>query len=201
MKGKARPAPIKTPLRRSEYRSILGSVAELIEAARGAAARSINALMTATYWAIGQRIVEAEQQGRARARYGEALIERLSEDLSQRYGRGFGPRNLAQMRAFYGAYRNILQTASAKLVAPEDAQKLQTLSAKSSRVLAALAPRFPLPWSHYVKLVALENPLARSFYEADRARWRFHLCRPTATPAGGRCRGESRACTEQAEGG
>jgi DUF1016 N-terminal domain len=74
----------------------------------------MNAFITATYWAVGRRIVEEEQHGEARAGYGEELIERLSRDLTARVGRGFGRRNLSQMRAFYLAYREIPQTASAQ---------------------------------------------------------------------------------------
>ncbi|ETJ33350.1 hypothetical protein Q604_UNBC12190G0001, partial [human gut metagenome] len=51
--------------------------------------RSVNALMTATYWEIGRRIVEFEQGGEARAAYGAQLIKRLSKDLSLRFKRGF----------------------------------------------------------------------------------------------------------------
>jgi DUF1016 N-terminal domain len=57
----------------ASYRSIFGNVAELIEAARRLSVRSVNTVMTATYWAIGQQIVEAEQHGQTRARYGDAL--------------------------------------------------------------------------------------------------------------------------------
>ena len=83
---------------------------------RLAAARSVNALMTAAYWEVGRRIVEFEQGGEGRAGYGEALIKRLGEDLSRRFGRGFGWRNLSQMRAFYLTWpaERILQTLSAK---------------------------------------------------------------------------------------
>jgi hypothetical protein len=62
---------------------------------------------------VGRRIVEEEQAGQARAGYGELLIEHLSSDLTSRFGRGFGRRNLFQMRAFYLAYADILQTPSA----------------------------------------------------------------------------------------
>ena len=84
-----------------EYDEILSEVASILEEARRAAARSVNALMTATYWAIGWRIVECEQGGETRAGYGNALVHRLSADLTARFGRGFGHRNLFQMRAFY----------------------------------------------------------------------------------------------------
>ena len=104
----------KTTLGQSppDYGVVLADVVRLVDAARQGAVRSINAIMTATYWAIGRRIVEQEQHGAARADYGEELIVRLSADLQARFGPGFGRANLFQMRAFYLAYREILQNAS-----------------------------------------------------------------------------------------
>src|SRR5438876_9942905 len=90
-----------------EYGGLIGGIAELLEAARRNAARTVNALMTATYWEIGRRIVEFEQGGKDRAGYGEQLLDQLSVDLTSRFGRGFGRRNLFQIRAFYLAYRSI----------------------------------------------------------------------------------------------
>jgi hypothetical protein len=84
-----------------EYGGLIGGIAELLEAARRSAARSVNALMTATYWEIGRRIVEFEQGGKERAAYGEGLLARLSEDLISRFGRGFGVDNLQRFRAFF----------------------------------------------------------------------------------------------------
>jgi hypothetical protein len=76
------------------YESVLADVSDLLESAQRAAARSVNAVMTASYWAVGRRIVEEEQRGRRRAEYGEQLVTRLAKDLTRRYGRGFGYRNL-----------------------------------------------------------------------------------------------------------
>lgn len=115
--------------------------------------------MTATYWEIGHRIVEFEQGGQTRAEYGEQLLERLAQDLTARFGRGFGWRNLFQMRAFYLAWPDILQTLSAKSsgqVPPLD--------------LSAIANRFPLPWSAYVRLLSIKDPTARAFYETEALR-------------------------------
>jgi hypothetical protein len=100
----------------------------LVEAARQASARAVNALLTATYWSIGRRIVEQEQHGATRAGYGEELIVRLSGDLQARFGRGFGRANLFQMRAFYLACREILQIASGELALPPTSEKVQTAS-------------------------------------------------------------------------
>ena len=162
------------------YRSIFGGVSRIIDAARGEAARSVNAAMTAAYWLIGRHVVEFEQQGQKRAGYGEELLERLAADLSARYGRGFSARNVRQMKAFYLAWPNvqtlsansesgeILQTPSAQ---SESGKILQTVPAESS--LAGIAERFPLPWSAYVRLLSVKNTSAREFYatEALRGGW------------------------------
>lgn len=152
------------------YQHILAEVVGLLESARRASARSVNAIMTATYWDIGRRVVELEQKGKSKADYGFRVVERLSRDLTLRFGRGFGRRNLFQMRAFFLAYPDIAQTASAQLTDANPDQKVQTASAQSRSVLAALAARFPLPWSHYVKLLAVENVEARKFYETEALR-------------------------------
>ena len=87
-----------------EYEGLLADVVHVIDEARHAAARAVNAAMTTTYWLIGRRVVEEEQRGTARADYGEQLVKRLAHDLSTRFGRGFSKRNLWQMRAFYLAW-------------------------------------------------------------------------------------------------
>lgn len=69
------------------YAELLADVARVIGEARRAAARSVNAVMTATYWLVGRRIVDQEQGGQTRAGYGEELLERLAADLTTRFGR------------------------------------------------------------------------------------------------------------------
>jgi hypothetical protein len=103
------------------YDEIQSGIIALLEAAQHTAARSINSLMTATYWEIGRRIAEFEQGGTERAAYGEALIQRLSKDLARRFGRGFSRQNLWQMRAFYRAWpgERICQTLSGKSIHPD----------------------------------------------------------------------------------
>jgi predicted nuclease of restriction endonuclease-like (RecB) superfamily len=142
------------------YDVVLASVIDVLESARRAVARSVNSIMSATYWEIGRRIVEHEQQGRARASYGEALLQRLSEDLSKRFGRGFSLTNLEQMRRFYIGWK-IPQTLSGKSSGRPGSTIPQTLSGESA---------FPLPWSHYVKLMALSDEDARRFYETEALR-------------------------------
>jgi predicted nuclease of restriction endonuclease-like (RecB) superfamily len=163
------------------YREIHAGIIELLEAARRAVARSINAAMTATYWEIGRRIAEFEQGGTQRAAYGDTLIERLAKDLSRRFGRGFSRQNLWQMRAFYWAWptqidcqvlcsknapSEILQTASG-----ECSGRVRTWpSLGATDDPPALVRVFPLPWSAYVQLLSVKNPVARRFYETEALR-------------------------------
>ncbi len=120
------------------YDQVFGTVVELLESARRAAARAVNALMTATYWEIGRRIVEFEQQGKRQADYGSVLVSRLAEDLTKRFGRGFRKSNLYQMRSFYRGYGDIFQTPSGK--SPDAPRAIgrcdifQTPSGKSAEV-------------------------------------------------------------------
>lgn len=161
----------------ANYGDIDSRIVELLEASRRAAARSVNALMTATYWEIGRRIVEFEQQGAERAAYGDELIRRLAGDLTSRFGRGFSPQNLAQMRAFFRTWPNggqfqagrgeaIFQTLSGKL----DGAPGQQVLLSAGHPVAKLVDRLPLPWSAYVRLLAVKNPMARSFYETEALR-------------------------------
>ena len=132
----------------NQYLSVLSDVMDMLAAGRQAAARSVNSIMTVSYWKIGWRIVESEQRGDERATYGESLINRLSVDLKQRVGRGFSERNLEQMRRFY-------------LLWPVP----ETVPAESAFDL--LSQYFPLPWSHYVKLMSVRSEEARAFYETE----------------------------------
>lgn len=162
----------------ADYGSMHGDIVALLEDARRAAARSVNVLMTATYWEIGRRIVEFEQGGQDRAGYGQALLKRLSADLSRRFGRGFSERNLEQMRLFYQAWPidHISQTPSAKLPTARISQTSSAIStgeeisnalSRNSVDLSDLANAFPLPWSAYVRLLSVRNEMARRFYETE----------------------------------
>jgi predicted nuclease of restriction endonuclease-like (RecB) superfamily len=154
------------------YENIRSGIVELLKAARSAAARNVNSVMTATYWEIGRRIVESEMRGRRRAEYyGERLVKRLSVDLTKQFGRGFGSTNLKQMRTFYLAWpeQKIGQTLSDQ----SSSATLPSAIELNSPNIAALSGRFPLPWSAYVRLLSIKNPDARSFYESEalRAGW------------------------------
>ncbi len=95
--------------------------------------------MVITYFEIGRMIVEEEQNGKERAEYGKKIIEELSKRLNTEFGKGFSQRNLEQMRQFYLIY-----------------SKTHTLSAE-----------FNLSWSHYLKLMRIENEDERKYYEIE----------------------------------
>jgi predicted nuclease of restriction endonuclease-like (RecB) superfamily len=146
------------------YAAVSDGIVQLLNAARLAAARNVNALMTASYWEIGRRIVEAEQKGKRRAGYGEQLIERLSLDLTRQFGRGFCHQNLWQMRLLFQTWgpERILQTVSGEFkIAP---------TAPAAYSLAQLSQAFPLPWSAYVRLLTVKSEHARQFYEEEALR-------------------------------
>ena len=162
--------PASAPLPASEgalgernvpYQTVFGDVSKIIDAARDSAARSVNAAMTAAYWLIGRRIVEFEQSGEERAEYGTALMERLAEDLTGRFGRGFSRQNLQHMRLFYLAYpiEKIRQT-------PSGICEAASIELGFDDLLTA----FPLPWSAYVRLLSVRNEHAREFYETEALR-------------------------------
>ena len=150
------------------YVPLLEEITQLLEASRQQAARSVNAILTATYWEIGRRIVEFEQGGESRAEYGASLMERLSEDLSCRFGRGFSVDNLESMRLFYLAYppSRISETVSRK-----SDHKAKSETPSRIFTLPELTSAFPLSWSHYVLLVKRSrSEEARIFYETEALR-------------------------------
>ena len=150
------------------YEHIRTGIVELLKAARSAAARNVNSIMTATYWEIGRRIVELEQEGAARAKYGDELIKQLANDLSSQFGRGFGVVNLSQMKRFFLVWpeKRIFQTLSEKSSEP---QLINVIRGNASSSLSVVG-QFPLPWSAYVRLLSVKNPEARTFYESEALR-------------------------------
>ncbi len=118
----------------------------ILAKARANAYRAINVAMLEAYWQIGKRIVEEEQQGAARAGYGEGLIKALSKELSAEFGKGFSVASLENFRKFYLIFPSL---------------------EKSS------ALRRKLSWTHYRSIMRVENPKARDFYlqEASEQNW------------------------------
>lgn len=90
----------------SELLTLADRIVRVIEESRLALAISINETMKRTYWRIGQHIVEFEQQGNARAKYGTSLLANLARILRAKVGRGYSRPNLNNMRKFYLMYPN-----------------------------------------------------------------------------------------------
>jgi predicted nuclease of restriction endonuclease-like (RecB) superfamily len=130
-------------------------IAELITQARKAVVQNVNHTMAYTYFEIGHVIVEHEQKGNRKAVYGAKTLKALSKKLIRNFGKGFSERNLEQMRYFYITYagRQISQTLSAK---SSKRQKGQTLS-----------DQFKLSWSHYIRLMRIDDDRERKFYEIE----------------------------------
>ncbi|WP_088510945.1 PDDEXK nuclease domain-containing protein [Burkholderia ubonensis] len=154
----------------ADYHDTLHDLVRLLEQGRQAAARSVNALMTATYWRIGQRIVESEQGGEERATYGSALLRRLAQDLTARFGRGFGADNLELMRLFYLTYPPA-EISESPIRKSAKAGRLSKTESVIRFSLDRLAKRFPLSWTHYVHLMRRTRSAdERRFYEDEALR-------------------------------
>lgn len=118
---------------------LYSQIVELLQSARNNIVRTINQTMVLTYFEIGRMLVEEEQNGKDRAEYGKKLLRDLSKVLTNEFGRGFSVTNIQQMRSFYLSY-----------------QKQQTVSAE-----------FKLSWSHYLKLMRIDDVKERKFYEIE----------------------------------
>ena len=153
---------ITRPAATPDYAGLLDGVSELLEAARRASARTVNAFMTATYWEIGRRIVEFEQGGTNRAGYGEEVLKRLSGDLTTRFKRGFGVVNLSYMKRLYLSFPppQIFQTVSEK--SPTCAARLlPETSPKEKRATPSLAfLDSPIQETRAAKPAAANGPTA-----------------------------------------
>ncbi len=126
-----------------EYEVLISEIGRLLETAKANIANTINSVLVDTYWHIGKYIVEYEQNGNARAEYGSNLLNRLSKDLTLKYGKGFGKSNLLYIRKFY-------------LTFPKSGTVSHLLS-----------------WSHYYEILKSKESLEISFYmkECEKEGW------------------------------
>ena len=148
---------------------LIAEVRNLIQSARRGVASVVDTFQVMTNFEIGRRIVEHEQKGEKRAAYGAELLKELSARLTEEFGRGFSRPNLEYMRKFFLLWRErmlqISQKPSWKLIASEICQKPSdklTISAQPIR-----KSPLTLSWSHYVLLLTIKDPDARSFYEIE----------------------------------
>lgn len=142
-------------------------ISEILQFARNKVIQTVNTTMVETYFEIGRLIIEEEQSGSERAEYGKQILKELSNKLTLEFGKGFSEDNLSNMRKFYLVYQiRISETPSRKF------GKQQTVSAKSN---PNELPRFKLSWSHYLKLMRIEDELERKFYEIECAKNNWSL--------------------------
>ena len=146
----------KDELEKATVSSLYDRIAEVIEAARRQVSQTANLAMVYSNYDIGRMIVEEEQQGNLRAEYGKRILQRLSDRLTERYGKGFSYPNLRRFRQFYLAYSTVPAICSTPL-------------SKSDGQPQAV-PKFSLSWSHYQQFMGVENLEARRFYELEATR-------------------------------
>ena len=145
-------------------------ISALIEQARQRVVTTINIAEVYTKYSIGEYIVDDEQQGRARAEYGKQVLKELSNRLTIRFGDGWSVETLDKCRKFYRVYacKEISSTVRAKLNLVNSVDEIDNEPQSSvSRKKQHHCPNFSLSWSHYLILMRIENPDARSFYEIE----------------------------------
>ena len=158
---------------------LVNDLKTIVSKARSKAFAAVNYSLVERNWRIGKRIVEEEQNGEARAEYGKHIIEVASAALTEEFGKGFSETNIRTFRKFFLIFRNleIQQTVSAESNLP----KQQTLSDNlSSHFQKGQTPpaQFKLrllPWSHYERLIRIEDKRARDWYakEAFEQGWSY----------------------------
>lgn len=164
---------------KGEEKFLVNDLKTIVSKARSKAFAAVNYSLVERNWRIGKRIVEEEQNGEARAEYGKYIIEVASAALTEEFGKGFSETNIRTFRKFFLIFRNleIQQTVSAESNLP----KQQTLSDNlSSHFQKGQTPpaQFKLrllPWSHYERLIRVEDKKAREWYakEAFEQGWSF----------------------------
>ncbi len=142
--------------------SYINEIKKILENARNTTYTVANTEMIKAYWLIGRRIVEEEQNGKERAKYGKEIIKNVSKELTESFGRGFSERTIREYRQFYSRFpdllihedeeENIWRTPFAISVNPI----WRTVFAK-------------LHWSHYQRVLKIDDHQARSYYLSEAA--------------------------------
>ena len=139
---------------------------ELLHSARQQVVKQVNLTMVQTYFEMGRMIIEEEQQGKDRAQYGKGLLKGLSETLTNEFGKGFSVDNLENMRRFYISYGK-----SESLSRNSEVSISETPSRKSKNAIQqTVSANFTLSWSHYLKLMRIDDENERKFYEIEAAK-------------------------------
>ena len=156
----------------NEFGELFSKAKQLIENARNAMGVMVNSVTVYTSFLLGKYMIEEEQQGENRAKYGARILDSLAAFLTNEYGRGFSRSNLANMRKFYLVYRDrdpeIVQSGIGHLGEMQKSGIVQSAIGQ----LTVSQPAFPfqLSWTHYQVLITVENEDERSFYEQEAIR-------------------------------
>lgn len=147
-------------------------IAGLLQVARRNVVRTINQTMVYTYFEIGRMIVEDEQLGKERAEYGKRVLKELSKRLTSEFGKGFSQDNLERMKKFYLTYSNsisanMLRKLDNDSISKKSSAQLQENENENITISETVSRKFNLSWSHYLKLMRIDNPAERNFYEIE----------------------------------
>jgi len=157
----------------NEFQNLFDKSKKLIDSARSNMGQMANAITVLTSFLLGRYIIEQEQQGSERAKYGAKVLDSLSSYLTEEYGRGFSRSNVAGMRQFYMAYKDredeIIQSGIGQFeqafgIVQSGIGQLETAHKKIP---------FKLSWTHYQILMRIEDKDERDFYEKEaiRSNW------------------------------
>lgn len=140
-----------------ELKLLCQKAVDLIDRARNTAIREVNLVQLLTYYTLGKWIVEVQQGGSGRAKYGKRVLETLSDALNHVFGKGYSVSTLTNIRKFYEIYKNRI---SAPMVTDFSEPNPQPLVTKFGNDVP-----FRLSWTHYLILMRIQNEEERDFYE------------------------------------
>ncbi|MBO4615643.1 MAG: DUF1016 family protein [Bacteroidales bacterium] len=146
-------------------------IERLITEARKRTVAAVNTAMVYTYYEIGRMIVEDEQQGGMYAAYGKETLKKVSSYLIQRFGKGYSVDNLERMRKFYLIYSNsakvLRNLKNTQITSLRSNNKENSATVLRNSQTSSEELHFTLSWSHYLKLMRIDNPDERRFYEIE----------------------------------
>ena len=193
-----KPAKPKPPPSGLKFAALVEAVRKVHEHSAAAASRAVNVSLTLRNWLIGWHVCEYEQKGADRAEYGDRLLDRLAEALRQKQIADMSARSLRLYRQFYLVYPEIWQSVIAKSAGRDLPESIwQSLIAKSGQSLLIREPATPksktsgrlgidgrtligrLSFTHLAELIAIADPLKRTFYEIEciRGNWSVRALR------------------------
>lgn len=148
--------------------NLFNKISVLIEQSHSRIVTAINTAEVYTKYAIGQYIVEDEQHGQTRAKYGKQVLQDLSVRLTERFGKGWSVETLKLCRLFYQIYApiNLVNTVY-QIKENKEKQEVMQNAEIVNTVCEIDKPKFTLSWSHYLVLMRIKNPDERKFYEIE----------------------------------